>query len=509
MGFVTGSRLSLGLALCALPALFATEASATPGAYHVAFGAGTTHSVTALCQQPPFSVPVCQRDEYFEIDASSQSGGSGHAEYWCNASSPYGCRGSIFIATLDCVVIQDLPNGHELFASGGSARIYLRVEGTVATVLGFVGGDGPCGAVPPPPPDPEDPFKTPEGMGGIFTIQPAPESSLEADISVTKTDSPDPVMQGQPLSYTVTVRNEGPAPASGVTMSDNLPAEVAFVSATPSQGTCTESSGVVDCDIGILASGEAATVGIDVTPQDAGTISNGAAATADQTDPNNANNTDLESTDVQSLGYARPKSATPLNIRLVPAFEACGSANASHGAPLDIASCNPPIQVSQYVTVGTPDANGKAANFTGSVNLKVVGENPIDPDNGDQADVLITSQLSDVRNRADLSDYTGELQAELTLRITDRFNGLQERSSATVTDVPLAIPISCTETADPAIGASCSVSTSADTLVPGAAPEGKRSIWELNQIRVYDGGSDGDVDTADNTLFAVQGLFSP
>ena len=45
--------------------------------------------------------------------------------------------------------------------------------------------------------------------------------------------------------------------------------------------------------------------------------------------------------------------------------------------------------------------------------------------------------------------------------------------------------------------------------MPGAVPEGKRSVWRLGQIEVYDGGSDGVAATAGNTLFAKQGLFVP
>ena len=43
----------------------------------------------------------------------------------------------------------------------------------------------------------------------------------------------------------------------------------------------------------------------------------------------------------------------------------------------------------------------------------------------------------------------------------------------------------------------------------GVVREGRRSIWEIGQVQVFDGGADGDADTADNTLFAVQGTFTP
>jgi hypothetical protein len=40
--------------------------------------------------------------------------------------------------------------------------------------------------------------------------------------------------------------------------------------------------------------------------------------------------------------------------------------------------------------------------------------------------------------------------------------------------------------------------------------EGKRAIWEIDQVRFYDGGVDGDAGTpGDNSLFATPGLFVP
>ena len=45
---------------------------------------------------------------------------------------------------------------------------------------------------------------------------------------------------------------------------------------------------------------------------------------------------------------------------------------------------------------------------------------------------------------------------------------------------------------------------------PGLVKEGARAIWQLDQVRVLDGGADSDADTAaDNSLFVVQGVFVP
>ena len=58
-----------------------------------------------------------------------------------------------------------------------------------------------------------------------------------ADLSLTNTDSPDPVLAGQLLTYTLTAQNAGPSDATEVELTDDLPAGVTFDSATPSQGT--------------------------------------------------------------------------------------------------------------------------------------------------------------------------------------------------------------------------------------------------------------------------------
>ena len=55
----------------------------------------------------------------------------------------------------------------------------------------------------------------------------------------------------------------------------------------------------------------------------------------------------------------------------------------------------------------------------------------------------------------------------------------------------------------------CSASTSENAVIPGAVTSGARAIWQLAQLQVLDGGPDGQSATADNSLFAVQGVFVP
>ena len=121
-----------------------------------------------------------------------------------------------------------------------------------------------------------------------------------ADLSITKTDLPDPVSVGRNLTYTIKVTNAGPSPATDVTMQDVLPGGANFVSATPTQGSCNGSA-TVSCNLGSLAKGASAKVTIVVVPTQAGPISNTATAAANESDPNAANNSATQNTTVNAV----------------------------------------------------------------------------------------------------------------------------------------------------------------------------------------------------------------
>jgi uncharacterized repeat protein (TIGR01451 family) len=140
-----------------------------------------------------------------------------------------------------------------------------------------------------------------------------------ADLVVTKTDSPDPVAVGSTLTYTVNVTNNGPADATGVTLTDTLPAGVTFVSATPSQGSCTHSGGTVTCPLGTLANGAMASVTITVTPTATGILTNTASVTSATPDPQADNNSASASTGVDGTGCASvTATASPTSVRYTP-----------------------------------------------------------------------------------------------------------------------------------------------------------------------------------------------
>ena len=131
----------------------------------------------------------------------------------------------------------------------------------------------------------------------------------------------------------------------------------------------------------------------------------------------------------------------------------------------------------------------------------------------DEADVRLTAFDADIRRASDLADYPGELQARLGLRITERDGPTPAGGGpapVTQQDVSLSFTVPCIPTADSSVGATCSTTTTADSLAPGVVVERRRAIWELRDVRVLDGGPDGDAETAaGNEVFQVPGVFIP
>jgi hypothetical protein len=173
------------------------------------------------------------------------------------------------------------------------------------------------------------------------------------------------------------------------------------------------------------------------------------------------------------------------------------------------------------VTVGTFDANGAAAGSHGFFKFAVATT----PGPPVRSELQVAAQLTDVRCKAGTStcgnanaaggaDYTGELQANATIRITDHYNAPTSGGGtdpATMVDIPNPVNMPCVNTSDTSVGALCDVKFSPQPLgIPNQDWfNGKRVVVEFGQVRVDDGGSDGVVGTTPNDLFAVQGVFIP
>jgi hypothetical protein len=228
----------------------------------------------------------------------------------------------------------------------------------------------------------------------------------------------------------------------------------------------------------------------------------------------------LVSAQLSSANHPRPKGATPFYVPLAVAYKQCTSSNSTHQGGVPGPSCTNFAQDSNFLTVGTPAANGAAANAVGFVRDVVKATSP--------EDVLITSTGTDVRckpatsvtvcnspNAIDGPDYSGGLTGTAQIRITDHWNGANGTTPATVSDLPFSVPGSCVNTADTSIGGTCSTSTSANAVVTGAVADGKQGNVEIQTIQIFDGGSAGIggggvvPPPPGATRFATQGIFIP
>jgi len=202
--------------------------------------------------------------------------------------------------------------------SNGNVTITLPDNGDDTRIDGRV-GDG----------DDDDNFfvPAPDSRGQVTTFLPGPHDAVTtdepapttwvlgtnvvtssaplncADVQVTKTQLLETVTAGQQEQYTVTATNAGPTTASGVAVSDTLPAGATGVSATSGQTTCAVASGTVTCNpVTTLPVNGSITVTITATLPGAGSLTDTASATATTFDPNTTNNVASVTTTVSAAG---------------------------------------------------------------------------------------------------------------------------------------------------------------------------------------------------------------
>ena len=149
-----------------------------------------------------------------------------------------------------------------------------------------------------------DPVGTNDSATELTTVVPA--GPAMADLAITKIDTPDPVVSGGPaLTYDITVTNNGPDAATGVTVTDTVLLELPINDATSTVGSCIINGLQVTCTIGDLAVDATATVTITVLPGPVETstdFDNTADVTGNETDPVAGNNSSTVTTTVTPPG---------------------------------------------------------------------------------------------------------------------------------------------------------------------------------------------------------------
>ncbi len=184
-----------------------------------------------------------------------------------------------------------------------------------------------------------------------------------ADLRLTKT-GPASAVAGTPVSYTITVTDDGPSTARNVSVTDVLPLGVSFVSVTSSQGSCTNGqpdARTLRCGLGDLAPGSTATItvnGLVAADVLSGTVLfNEAVASSATEDPNNANNRASVGTPVTTLAnlsVSKTSSPNPVTAGNPLTYTiAAGNAGPSVARA---------VEVSDTLPAGTTYVSGKDAS---------------------------------------------------------------------------------------------------------------------------------------------------
>jgi uncharacterized repeat protein (TIGR01451 family) len=203
----------------------------------------------------------------------------------------------------DLVVTNRLPEGNVLFLSASGIGWTCALAGQIVTCVrpSLIVGAAPSIAIL---------IVTPGANGALVDEASVAASTTDldlenntasnttnvvdsADLSITASESPNPVRIGTELTYTLSVANGGPTSATAVAVVDTLPDDTTLVSASGPGWSCTDDSGVVTCTMRSLdAASSAPAISIVATaPDAAGNIANTATVSSSTSDPDSANNT--------------------------------------------------------------------------------------------------------------------------------------------------------------------------------------------------------------------------
>jgi uncharacterized repeat protein (TIGR01451 family) len=241
-----------------------------------------------------------------------------------------------------------------------------------------------------------------------------------ADLAVTSAGSPDPVVAGTNLTYTLGVTNNGPSPAGNVTLSDDVPSGTSFVSmSTPPGFSCTTpavgAGGNVKCTASSLDSGASATftlvVHVGASQPDGSTLSNTATVGSTDSDPNAGNDSATSATAVGTsadLSTSVTDSADPVAAGGVVTYHV----RVQNSGPSDSAQPRVAMPIPAETTlVGAAQTDGSEFQCTSDGSSVTCGASSLAAASGASIDVAVRTgrgQSGSITLRPDASEATGD-----------------------------------------------------------------------------------------------------
>ncbi len=311
--------------------------------------------------------------------------------------------------------------------------------------------------------------------------------NMQADLAITKTDSPDPAFAGTNITYTINFVNNGPSDANTVTVTDAVPTNTTFVSAVVTTGTGWSTSapavggtGNIVFSKAMVPAGETAVftivVNVNANTATGSIITNTATAATTTTDPNSSNNTATATTDIQAqadLSVLKTDSPDPViagqNITYTINFANAGPGGASNVTVTDAVPTNTTF-VSATVTTGTGwstsapavggtgnvvfskaaigssetavftivvKVNANTANGETIVNMAIAASDTADPDPMDNTSTAMTAVITQADLSVTKSDSPDPVIAGSNITYTINFtnNGPSDAQMVNVSDM--------------------------------------------------------------------------
>jgi uncharacterized repeat protein (TIGR01451 family) len=281
----------------------------------------------------------------------------------------------------------------------------------------------------------------------------ATETPQQADLAVQKTVNNATPNVGDTVTFTVTLNDNGPNTATNVQVSDLLPAGFSFVSATPSQGSYNNGTGV--WNVGAVDTLSARTLRLAAIVMSPGTLTNTATIShADQFDPNTSNNSASATVSQQQadLGLSKSVSNSTPNVGDTITYTVSLN-NQGPSAATNVVVHDPLPAGLTFISAVT--TQGTYSSSTGDWTLAALG-------NAATATLTLSAQVASPAAQVNTASITR----------ADQFDPNSANNSASVTETPQQADLAVTKSVSnttPNIGDTITFTIQASDLGPNTA----------------------------------------